>query len=63
VTVDLHGAMRSFAIGVCAMPTFPDEATGRPHDGLMADSLTSNGLSAATGQPSLITNRCYKEYL
>jgi flavin reductase (DIM6/NTAB) family NADH-FMN oxidoreductase RutF len=24
---------------------------------------TSNGRSVATGQPSLITNRCYKEYL
>jgi hypothetical protein len=24
---------------------------------------TSNGPSVATGQPSLITNRCYKEYM
>lgn len=117
MTVDLRGAMRSSATGVCVLTTYLDEATGRRHDGLMVNSLTSvsldprlarthlpvgdhtvaigdmlatgvqhharparrrrgaargrpdrrgastsNGRSVATGQPSLITNRCYKEY-
>ena len=94
MTVDLRGAMRSFATGVCVLTTYLDEATGRRHDGLMVNSLTSvsldprhrarparrrrgaargrlnrrgtstsNGRSVASGQPSLITNRCYEEYL
>lgn len=118
VTVDLRGAMRSFATGVCVLTTYLDEATGRRHDGLLVDSLTSvsldprlvrtrlpvgdrtvaieeppatgtqrhaqparhrrgaapgrlnrrgtstsNGRSVTTGQPSLISNRCYEEYL
>ena len=71
MTVDLRGALRSFATGVCVLTTYPDEATGRRHDGLMVNSLTSVSLDPrltrthppATGQPSLITNRCHKEYL
>jgi hypothetical protein len=86
VTVDLHGAMRSFAAGVCVMTTCLDEATSCRHDGLMVTATrqhapparrrgaarsrlnrrgtsNSNGHSVATGQPSLFTNRCYKEYL
>jgi hypothetical protein len=41
VTVNLRGAMRSFATGVWVMTTYLDEATGRRHDGLMVGSLTS----------------------
>lgn len=63
MTVDLRGAMRSVATRVCVTTRYLDEATGRRHDGLMVTSLTSNGHSVATGQPSLITNRCYEEYL
>jgi hypothetical protein len=103
VTVDLRGAMRSYATEVSVLTTYLDEAsislaprlvrTHHPvgdHTVAMGDTLatgtqhharsarrrrgaargrlnrrgtsTSNGRNVATGQPPLITNRCYKEY-
>jgi len=44
VNIDLRGAMRSFATGVCVMTTYLDEAMGRRHDGLTVNSLTSVSL-------------------
>jgi flavin reductase (DIM6/NTAB) family NADH-FMN oxidoreductase RutF len=44
VNIDLRGAMRTFATGVCVMTTYLDEATGRRHDGLTVNSLTSVSL-------------------
>ena len=44
MTVDLRGAMRSSATGVCVLTSYLDEANGRRHDGRMVDSLTSVSL-------------------
>lgn len=42
--VDLRGTMRYFATGVCVMTTYSDQASGRRHDGLTVNSLTSVSL-------------------
>jgi hypothetical protein len=58
VTVDLRGAMRSFATEVRTHLLVGD------HTVAIGDMLaTGTSRSVATGQPSLITNRCHKEYL
>jgi flavin reductase len=44
VTVDLRGAMRSFATRVSVLTTYLDEEPSPRHDGLMINSLTSASL-------------------
>jgi hypothetical protein len=67
VTVDLHGAMCSFAKSRDAQWThFPVDDHTAPMGDMPAtgtSTSTSNGRSVATRRPSLITNRCYEEYM
>jgi hypothetical protein len=70
VTVDLRGAVLSI-LDVSATYIAPELAKSRDlpvgdHTVAIGDMLatsTSNGRSVAIGRPSLITSRCYKEYM
>ncbi|GIH72487.1 flavin reductase family protein [Sphaerimonospora thailandensis] len=42
--VDLRGTMRNFATGVCIATTYADDNSGRRHDALTVNSLTSVSL-------------------